>query len=59
MRGNLRSQMWMKLTASANATGGVLGGSGSTIMVALQTIAHVEAYRSMRLPTLFHSDGNI
>ena len=55
--GDLRSQIRMRLTASANAIEGDLGGSGSTIMVALPTIAHVEAYPSMRLPTLVHSDG--
>ena len=54
--GNLKSLITMKLTASANAIGGDSVGSGSTIMVALPTIAHVEVYPSVRLSNLVHSD---
>ena len=57
--GDLRSQIRKRLTASVNAIVGDSVGSGCTIMVALPTIAHVEAYPSMRLPTLAHSDGKI
>ena len=57
--GDLRSQIPMRLTAYANATGGDSAGSGSTIMVALPTIAHAEFYPSMRSPTLAHFDGYI
>ena len=54
--GYLRSQVRKRSTASVSATGGDMGGSGSTIMVALPTIAHAEAYPLMRSPTLVNSD---
>ena len=55
--GYLRSQVRKRSTASVSATGGDMGGSGSTIMVALPTIAHAEVYPSVRLSTLVQSES--